>query len=93
MKPRYSKFRRPFSSVEELVVTGTELLNGCNNNSGMITSGWRSRILSLILYHIRSEQGSGYKLEIVATAHGIEDVSLSTLTQAKGGLIQQPMHR
>ncbi|KAI9568924.1 hypothetical protein HD554DRAFT_2328447 [Boletus coccyginus] len=38
VKPRYSRLLRPLSSVDELVVTGKELLDGCNNNSGRITT-------------------------------------------------------
>ncbi|KAI9573161.1 hypothetical protein HD554DRAFT_2326001 [Boletus coccyginus] len=37
VKPRYSRLLRPLSLVDELVVTGKELLDGCNNNSGRIT--------------------------------------------------------
>ncbi|KAI9454718.1 hypothetical protein HD554DRAFT_320937 [Boletus coccyginus] len=48
VKPRYSKLRHPFSPLNELVVTGKELLDGCINNSGRITKQGSDYMLEIV---------------------------------------------
>ncbi|KAI9460313.1 hypothetical protein HD554DRAFT_1594164 [Boletus coccyginus] len=48
VKPRYSRPLHPFSSVNALVVTSKELLDGCNNNSGRITKQGSDYMLEIV---------------------------------------------